>query len=307
MGVRKLQTTNPHSQLIRFKGRMLFNVPMKEYTSMRIGGTADVIAFPIDEDDLKEILNFAYTKDFPVFFLGAGTNLLVKDSGIRGVVISLTHGFKEILWENENRAVAGAGVKLAEIVNECKARGLSGIEWAVQIPGTIGGAVVMNAGAYSGEIKDVVSGVDVVDIKGNKEFIKKGDLRFSYRSCLLPSNHIITRVHLEFKKDYEDRIEERLKEFKKMRQKASAVKLSNAGCIFKNPDGLSAGKIIDEAGLKNTRIGNAMVSDVHANYIVNLGDAKARDVISLIEIIKERVFKERGIKLEPEIKIIGEE
>lgn len=302
-----LPVKTEYCPLPRFKGRILFNVPMKEYTSMRIGGPADVIAFPIDEDDLKEILDFANTKDFPVFFLGAGTNLLVKDGGVRGVVISLTHGFKDLSWQTENKLTAGAGIRLIDVVNECKTRGLSGIEWAVQIPGTIGGAVAMNAGAYNSEMKDVVVGIDVMDIKGNKEFIKKGDLRFSYRSCLLPSNHIITRVHLEFKKGDANRIEERIKEFKKMRQKTSAVKLSNAGCIFKNPDGNSAGKIIDEAGLKNTRIGHAMVSDVHANYIVNLGDAKAKDVISLIEIIKEGVFKEKGIKLEAEIKIIGED
>ncbi len=219
----------------------MFDVSMREHTSFRIGGPADVMAFPLDEIDLQEILSFANAKDFPVFFLGAGTNLLVKDSGIRGVVINLTHGFKEILWENENKAVADAGVKLLRLVNECRARGLSGLEWAVQIPGTIGGAVIMNAGAYGGEMKDVISGVDVMDINGNKEFIKKDDLRFAYRSCILPSNHIITRAHLEFKKDDADRIEERIKEFKKMRQKTSAVKLSNAGCIFKNPDGISAG------------------------------------------------------------------
>ncbi|OGP32349.1 MAG: UDP-N-acetylenolpyruvoylglucosamine reductase [Deltaproteobacteria bacterium GWC2_42_11] len=297
----------------RFKGRILFDVPMKDYTSFRIGGPADVMVFPKGEDDLREILSFVQLKDFPVLFIGSGTNLLVRDGGIRGVVINLSDGFRDMQWKGEDEVTAGAGVKLSEIVNECRKRGLAGLEFAVQIPGTIGGAVVMNTGAYGKEIKDVVTGIDLMDMKGNKEFINKDGMRFLYRGCILPSNHIITSVHLKFKRDDTRDIERRIKEFKKKRGETQSVCYPSAGSIFKNPNhegwnnGVSAGKLIDEAGLKGTRIGGAMVSDVHANYIVNLGSAKAADVITLLGIIRDKVLKEKGVMLEEEIKIVGED
>ena len=290
-----------------FKGRILFDVAMKEYTSLSIGGAADVMAFPLDEDDLQEILKFAYMKDFPVFSIGAGTNLVVRDGGIRGVVINLADGFKDLYWQTEDYVIAGAGVKLAKIVNECRKRGLSGLEFAVQIPGTVGGAVAMNAGAYTGEISNLVVGIDVTDTKGNKRFIRRDELSFSYRSCSLKPDYIITRVHLKFKKRDVSIIEKQMDEFIKRREKTQSVRLPNAGSIFKNPEGLCAGKLIDEVGLKGARIGDAVVSDIHANYIVNLGDAKAKDVFALINIMKDRVFKEKGVLLEEEIKIVGED
>ncbi|MBI5682547.1 MAG: UDP-N-acetylmuramate dehydrogenase [Deltaproteobacteria bacterium] len=290
-----------------FKGRILFDVLMKEWTSMKIGGPTDVMAFPLDEDDLQEILKFAYVKDFPVFLLGAGTNLVVRDGGIRGVVINLADGFKDLYWQADDYVVAGAGVKLAKIVNECSKRGLSGLEFAVQIPGTIGGVVAMNAGAYGADVGSLVAGIDVTDTRGSKIFIRRDELHFSYRSCSLKPDYIITRVHLKFKKGDVSIIEKQMNEFIKRREKTQSVRLPNAGSIFKNPEGLCAGKLIDEVGLKGARIGDAMVSDVHANYIVNLGDAKTKDVLLLINIIKDRVLKEKGVLLEEEIKIVGEE
>lgn len=302
-----VNTNNLHLATFKqFKGRMLFDVAMREYTSIKTGGNADVMAFPLDENDLQKILDFAHAKDFPVFSLGAGTNLLVRDGGIRGVVINLADGFKDLYWQTDDYVTAGAGVKLAGLVNENRKRGLSGLEFAVQIPGTLGGAVVMNAGAYGSEIKDVLAGIDVIDAKGTKRFIKKEELNFSYRWCSLPEDSIITMVHLKFRKEDIPVIEKRMREFARTREKNQSIRLPNAGSIFKNPEGDFAGRLIEEAGLKGTRIGDAMVSPVHANYIVNLGNAKAMDVILLINIIKDRVLMEKGILLEEEIKIVGE-
>lgn len=305
-----------NSQLIThysFKGPILFNAPMKDYTSLRVGGSADVMAFPVDEDDLVGILRFADAKGFPVFITGAGTNLLVRDKGIRGVVVNTNQGFKGISW-NEDRVSAGAGVRLVELINMCKERGFSGLEWAIGIPGTLGGAVVMNAGAYSMEMKDVVEGVDGVDTTGGRRSFNKEAIGFRYRGCTLPGDIIITKVHMRFKGDSPRVIEERMRQWRERRASTQQVLLPNAGCIFKNPEprsvggeGLPAGRLIEEVGLKGMRVGDAMVSPVHANYIVNMGNATARDVLTLIALMRDKVYQEKGILLEPEVKVVGED
>lgn len=301
----KDKTCNLQLAAFNFKGRVLFNVPMKDYTSFGIGGPADVMAFPVDEDDLVGILRYASAKGFPVFVTGAGTNLLVRDKGIRGVVVNIGQGFKGVSW-NEDKVVAGAGVRLIELANACKERGLSGLEWAIGIPGTLGGVVVMNAGAYGMEMKDVVEGVDGVDMKGGRRSFNKEALGFRYRGCALPGDVIITKVYMRFKGDSPQAIEERMLQWRERRMATQQVALPNAGCIFKNPEGLPAGRLIEEMGLKGMRIGDAMVSQVHANYIVNLGNATARDVLTLIAIMRDKVYQKKGILLEPEVKVVGE-
>ena len=291
----------------RFKGKVLFNVPMSEYTSWRIGGPADVMAFPQDEGDLKDILSFAEAKDFPVYILGAGTNLLVRDGGIRGIVINITEGFRDIVWQEEARAVAGAGVKLAELLGVCKEKGLSGLEFSAGIPGTVGGAVMMNAGAHGGEMKDVVEGVEVVGRKGKKGFIPAAELAFSYRKAEVPKGSVIVRAHMVFKKSSPEAVRERVKEIAELRKSASRIAHPSAGSVFKNPEGLVAGRLIEEAGLKGAVSGEAQVSDVHANYIVNTGAARAKDVLALMALIRDKVYGLKGVVLEPEIKVIGED
>ncbi|MBZ0220780.1 MAG: UDP-N-acetylmuramate dehydrogenase [Candidatus Methylomirabilis sp.] len=291
----------------RFKGKVLFNVPMSEHTSFRIGGPADVMAFPQDEGDLKDLVAFAESKGFQFHVLGAGTNLLVRDGGVRGIVVNMCEGFKDTSWLDDGKAIVGAGVKLPELVTQARDRGFSGLEFAVNIPGTVGGAVMMNAGAYGGEMADVVEGIEVIGRKGQKGFIPKSELNFSYRRAELPKGAIVTRAHMRFRKSDPEEIKGRMAEFRERRKASSAIHSPNAGSIFKNPEGKIAGKLIEEAGLKGERSGGAMVSEAHANYIVNTGGAKAKDVLTLMALIRDRVFSSKGIVLEPEIKVIGED
>lgn len=289
-----------------FKGRILFDVPMKSYTSFKIGGSADVMAFPVNENELMDVIQFASLKGFPVFVLGRGTNLLVRDNGIRGVVINLADGFKDVSWIGDDEAFVGAGVGIIEMVNLCRGRDLAGLEFAAGIPGTIGGAIYMNAGAYNGEMKDIVESVDAVDLNGQKHGFDKTSLKFSYRKCELPQDIIITKAHLKFKKDNPAEIKNRINEFKERRKTTQSITLPNAGSIFKNPPGLSAGRLIDEVGLKGIKYGGAQVSEVHGNCIVNLGNAKAMDVLTLIAMVRDEVFRVKCILLETEIKVVGE-
>ena len=300
-------SASPFLPLQHFNGRILFDVPMKEYTSFKIGGIADVMAFPKDENDLINVIEFASNKGFPVFALGRGTNLLVRDNGIRGVIINLSEGFKEISWIGNDAAVVGAGVMLVELINLCKDRGLSGLEFATGIPGTIGGAVFMNAGAYGSEIKDMVEKIEAVDMHGQKHSFDNAALKFSYRECKLPADMIVTRAHLKFKKEAPEEIKKKIKEFKERRKATQAIILPNAGSIFKNPPGLSAGRLIEESGLKGVKLGGAQISEIHGNYIVNLGNASAMDVLALIAMARDKVFKAKGILLETEIKVVGED
>ena len=294
----------------RFKGKVLFNVPMSEHTSFKLGGAADVMAFPQDEGDLKDIITFAEAKNFPIYILGNGTNVLVKDGGIKGVVINMADGFKDISWENAKdgaAAVVGAGVKLSELVSECKDRGASGIEFACSIPGTVGGAVAMNAGAYGGEMKDVVEAVEIIGKKGHKSFLSKDEIGFSYRKSAIPKGAVITRAHMRFQIKDADEIKRKIKEFREKRNVSMGIPFANAGSVFKNPEGDFAGRLIEEAGLKGQTSGGAAVSDAHANVIVNRGNAKAKDVLALIALVRDRVYSMKGVVLELEINIIGED
>ncbi|MBI5644391.1 MAG: UDP-N-acetylmuramate dehydrogenase [Deltaproteobacteria bacterium] len=307
--MRKKEETVQYSLFFiqRFKGKVLFNVPMSEYTSFKIGGPADVMAFPQDEGDLKDLIAFAEAKGFPFYILGGGTNLLVRDGGFRGIVINMSEGFKDIAWQEETKAIVGAGVKLSEVLSQCRERGLGGFEFASGIPGTVGGAVLMNAGAYGGEMREVVEGVEVLGKKGQKGFIPRSELGFAYRKAEVPKGAVVVRAHMTFTKITTDAVKEKIKEFKDRRKTTSHIAYPNAGSIFKNPENGFAGRLIEELGLKGERAGDAQVSEVHGNYIVNLGNARAKDVLSLMALVRDRVYRERGVVLEPEIKVIGED
>jgi UDP-N-acetylmuramate dehydrogenase len=310
-GERKVPKQYPLFFVQRFKGKVLFNVAMSEYTSNLIGGPADVMAFPRDEGDLKDLLLFANTKNYPVFIMGSGTNLLVRDSGIRGIVVNMAEGFKDISWQEETgetmACVVGAGLSLARMLSVCTEKGLAGLEFAYGIPGTLGGGVIMNAGAYGHEIKDVTEGVEILDKKGKRGFLSRADLAFSYRSAEIPEGVVVVRVHMRFQKKDPGLIKKNIEEYREKRKRTSDIKLPNSGSVFKNPQGLVAGKLVEEAGLKGVRSGDAQISEVHGNYIVNLGKARARDVLTLISIIRDRIYSSKGIVLEPEIKIVGED
>lgn len=291
----------------QFKGRILFDVPMTEHTTLKIGGSADVVAYPTDSGDLKDLIGFANKKKYAITVLGLGANVLVRDKGVRGVVLMLSEGFNDIEWLNEHRVKVGSGVSLAKLLKETTGKSLSGLEFTASMPGTVGGALVMNAGAFGQEMKMIVESVEVVDEKGKTGFIASDDIGFKYRETNLPIGSIVTAVTFKFIDGDKKVIEDKIKEIRGKRKSGSPLKLPNAGSIFKNPEGLSAGKLIDELGLKGEKVGGAEISTVHGNYIVNKDNATAKDVLTLMALIRDRVFREKGVTLEPEIKVIGED
>jgi len=290
----------------RFKGKVLFNVPMSDYTSIAIGGAADVMAFPSGEGDLKDLLSFAHSKGYAVHLHGGGSNVVVRDKGIRGVVINMNEGFKDIEWKDDCSVVAGASVPLYEFFRETKDRECTGLEFVSGIPGTVGGAITMNAGAYGVEMQDILEGAEIVTAKGKKGFLSKKELGFGYRSSEIPEGSVIIKGHFKFKKGNKKEIEEKIADFKTRRRTTSAINKPNCGSVFKNPEGSHAGRLIEEAGLKGSIVGKAQISEVHANYIVNLGGAKAEDVLSLMAMARDKVYSTTGILLEPEVKVVGE-
>ncbi len=305
-----------------------FNEPMRNYTSFHIGGNADLLIFPEGTDDLRKVLCRCHENKIPLFILGFGTNLLVRDSGIRGVVVSLRKGFNYIsdfgflisdLKSQIQRPIhrmgapkskiirAGAGAGLQTLVSFALKNELSGIEFAVGIPGSIGGALIMNAGASDGEMKDVVKSVKIMTNDGEVKILKKGDIGFSYRHTDFPSGSVVLETEVVLKKGNGRDIRKKMKLLMGDRKSRQPLSSYSAGSVFKNPPGDFAGRLIESAGLKGFSIGDAVISEMHANFIVNRGKATASDVLKLFEIIKERVFAKTGISLEKEIKIVGEE
>ncbi|MFQ5479914.1 MAG: UDP-N-acetylmuramate dehydrogenase [Thermodesulfobacteriota bacterium] len=293
----------------RFKGRVIFNAPMAEYTSFGIGGPAEVMAFPVDENDLKEILGFAVSKKFPFIIIGMGTNLLVRDGGYRGIVINMREGLKDIIWNEGNAtAIVGAGVRTPAFVASSAEKGFTGMEFAASIPGTMGGAAVMNAGAYGADMSYVMDGVEVMSRKGVVRFLPAAEMELAYRSSNISVDTVVTKVHLRLGRDEPSKIKDRIKEFVERRKKTTAsIPPANAGSIFRNPEGVPAGRLIEEAGLKGRSEGAAEVSRIHANYIVNKGGAKASHVLSLMALVRDNVYSRSGVLLEPEIKVVGED
>ncbi len=290
-----------------FRGELHYNMPLRDYTTIRIGGPADVIAYPVDEDDLVTLIHALQELLIPYHVIGNGSNLLVRDGGVRGVVINLSKGFDDISLVGDESVFAGAGALLARVVKKAKDSGLSGLEFAVGIPGSIGGAIVMNAGAYGGEISQVFEWMDIITDAGTRVRIGKDDVEFSYRRTRFEPGGIIVSALFRLKRDDIASIDNRMRGFVKRRAGTQRINLPNAGSIFKNPPNISAGALIDRLGLKGLKEGDAMVSDTHGNYIVNLGSARCRDVLRLIERIREEVYHRSGVELELEIKILGED
>jgi UDP-N-acetylmuramate dehydrogenase len=287
------------------KGKVLFDAPMRQFTSMKVGGSADSLFFPRNVDDLKKVVRYARRKKIPLLVLGKGTNLVVRDKGVRGWVVNLTQGMKKIRMDGEV-VEAEAGLPLQRLVQFSIQKGLTGLEPFSGIPGTVGGGVAMNAGAWGAELKDVLLSVTLMREDGEIVERSRSRLRFSYRGLVIPSSWIILKGKFRLKKGEKEEILERVKSYSEMRKKKQPLDYPSAGSIFKNPKEGAAGKWIEEAGLKGVRIGQAMVSDRHANFIINLGRAKAEEVIRLMEIVEKKVYEEKGISLEREVKVVGE-
>lgn len=289
------------------EGCLFFDEPMKKHTSFRIGGQAEILVLPQTNSQIIAVIDYARREQIPYIIMGNGTNLLVKDGGIRGIVIKLAKNFGRIsLKGQEMNAQAGASLNgAAELA--CR-KGLKGLEFAAGIPGTFGGAVSMNAGAYDGEMKDVITSATVLKQDNAIEVWSAEELGFAYRkSRVITEGAVLLEVTLHLEKDDPAKIRERMNHLLSLRKAKQPLQYPSAGSTFKRPPGHYAGALIEKAGLKGFRIGDAQVSPLHAGFIINLGNATARDVIRLIEAIQEAVLTQFGILLEPEVRIVGEE
>lgn len=293
------------------KGEILYSVPMSAYTSFRVGGRVDYLAFPSDIQDLQEVLRRCNQQGVRYFVLGNGTNLLVRDGGIRGMAISLSRGFLRVEevggGPGENLILAEAGGPLGKLVEFSSEKGLTGLEFAAGIPGTVGGAIFMNAGAFKEEMKGVLHSVRLMDPEGNISEKGKNELRFSYRSLEVEKGEVILGAQFSLRPENGQRVKAKVEENIRWRKTKQPWDLPSAGSVFKNPVQGPAGRFVEEAGLKGSRIGDAQVSEQHANFIVNRGKARARDILTLVEIIREKVFQEKGVRLEMEIQVVGED
>jgi UDP-N-acetylmuramate dehydrogenase len=292
-------------------GKIMFDEPMSHHTSIGVGGIADAVVWPERSEELSRIIHFLWHSQIPFIPVGNGTNLIVKDGGYKGTVISMQGLNSVSLTERGSKEVlihAGAGVTLSEMVLQSEKRALSGMEFCAGIPGSVGGAVRMNAGAWGKEIKDVVETVEVMIISGEILSSRRDDLKFEYRNLNISEGTIIIGASFLLTRAIEEQVHARINEILGKRKNKHPLEYRNAGSIFKNPNGgIPAGQIIDELGLKGMRIGDAKISEKHGNFIVNLGNAKASDIIALIDMIKTKVNEERGIKLQTEVKIVGED
>ena len=286
---------------------LLLAEPMTKHTSFHIGGPAELMAQPQSEAELQSLLLKAAEAAVPVTLVGNGSNLLVRDKGIRGLVIKLGSMLRDIKVSG-NVLTFGSGVSLAQASRKAAELGLSGMEFAVGIPGSIGGAVYMNAGAYDGEMSKVVKSVRVMDAAGEVSELSAGELDFAYRhSALQGSDKIVTSVTVELAAGDKQAIAEKMADFSNRRITKQPLELPSAGSMFKRPPGYFAGTLIDQTGLKGYTVGGAQVSTKHAGFVVNIGGATAADVLQLISDVQAKVFAAHGVHLEPEVLVLGEE
>ncbi|HTV63401.1 MAG TPA: UDP-N-acetylmuramate dehydrogenase [Verrucomicrobiae bacterium] len=278
--------------------------PLAKHTTLRVGGRADLYIEPADEADLANLLKLCGRHGRKYFVLGRGSNLLVRDGGFRGVAIGLSQ-FDKIEVAGE-RLRCGAGAKLKDVSIEAKRNNLSGLEFLEGIPGCVGGALRMNAGAMGGATFDAIESVRVMAFDGRISEMCPGEMSVGYRQCGILKDHIALSAVFECQTAPREEIERRMKSFSGKRWESQPAAPS-AGCIFKNPAEIPAGKLVDELGLKGHRVGGAVVSAKHGNFIINDGDATAKDVLELIEFLKARAKTERGIELQTEVEILGED
>lgn len=286
---------------------LLQDEPMKKHTTFRIGGAADYYAEP-DVSQISKLIEIAKACDMPVAVIGNGSNLLVGDKGIRGLVIGIGKGMSEITAQCNGRIItAGAGAILAAVAAKAAEASLSGLEFASGIPGSVGGAVVMNAGAYGGEIKDVLIDATVLTAEGELRTVTRDELDLSYRHSIVPEkSYIVLSARFMLTPKPQDEIKSYMAELRAKRVEKQPLEYPSAGSTFKRPEGYFAGKLIMDAGLRGYSVGDAQVSGKHCGFVVNKGEATATDVLTLIKDVQETVLKQFGVKLEPEVKMIGE-
>ena len=285
------------------------NEDMSKHTSFKVGGKADIFIKINDIQDLKYILDFTKKNNIPLTIIGNGSNVLVKDNGIRGITIYLNFDDIQIDEEQNGEVIVtvGSGVKLAMLAVILQKKGIAGFEFASGIPGTIGGAIRMNAGAYGKEMKEVVENVTYMDEEGNKHKLENEQMDFSYRySRFKEKQEIIIEAQLKFQKEDAEKIKERMDEYRKARMEKQPIDMPSAGSTFKRGTNYISAKLIDDAGLKGYEIGGAQVSEKHAGFIVNKGNATAQDILDLIDYVIKVVYEKFGKILELEVEVIGE-
>ena len=290
------------ARLPELRGRLLANQPLGEFTWFRVGGPAQAFFMPEDENDLAYALR-NLPPDIPVTVIGAGSNLIVRDGGVAGVVIRLGRGFNAVTVE-ENRVTAGSAMLDAMVAREAQKAGLAGLAFLSGIPGTIGGALRMNGGAYGGETKDVLIEARGVDRAGNIRTFSNADMGFSYRHCGVSEDVIFTSATFQGRAGNPDEIAAAMAEIKRKREETQP-RNRTGGSTFKNPPGRSAWKLVDEAGCRGLRVGQAQVSPLHSNFLISLDGCTAGDIETLGETVRERVKAQSGVDLEWEIKRIG--
>ena len=289
--------------LLHVEGEIRWHEPLALHTSLQVGGPADVLVFPADVEDVIRVVRGARMNHIPLMVLG-GTNVVIRDKGIRGIVMQLKP-LTQIQEEPQHMVYVQAGVRLPRLMQFALGRKLSGMEWAAGIPGTVGGGVVMNAGTRLGEMQDVLHAVDFVTINGKRKRIEASTLSFVYRKTMLPQG-IVIGAWMQLASAAKDTIQLATKQYLQYRKTTQPLTLPNAGSVFKNPTGDSAGRLIEAAGLKGLRIGDAEVSTKHANFIVNRGAATADQVILLVRKVRDRVARKFGVRLKLEWKVVGE-
>ena len=301
----------------RFKDSVKFDEPMSRHTHFKVGGPADAFIAPESREDLIQLVTWLDRKGLPLYIIGDGTNLLVKDNGIRGIVIVLTKCPKKISKQSENNREAlitvPAGAKLQELCSFAIKSGLGGMNYAMGIPGTVGGAITMNAGTAHGSTADVLDDVLIMLRDGQNRKIKKSEIDFSYRKLsfgkdinIFKDRPIVLEGSFRLFHSDAEKLKEEAEKILSMRRKKQPVSFPSAGSFFKNPlHGKSAGRLIEKAGIKGKKIGGAQVSEKHANFIINTGNASASDILELMEFVQETVFNTFNIELEPEVKIVG--
>lgn len=290
------------------KGKVIRNAELKNFTTFKVGGKVDFLVIPENEEDIRITLSIARDKDMPLYIIGKGSNLLVSDNGVRGIIIRISKinfnrfDLKTSVLKSES------GVLLSKLISYTVEKELSGMESLLGIPGTLGGAITMNAGTNGFSISQILREVKVMDKDGKVKVVSKEELGFSYRSSkIMEKKFIILEVAMELKKFKKDLINESLKRNFEKRKKTQPYSYPNAGCIFKNPKEKQAGWLIEKAGCKGLRVGGAEVSTKHANFIVNRGNATFSDIVKLMKLVRDRVLFKFGIELKPEVLILGRE
>ena len=284
-----------------------FDVPMSDYTTLKAGGCAEAVYRAGDLERLKRMIAFITQEKIPYLVMGKGSNLLVRDGGLNGVAVVLGGSLATIEHSSETgpSVKAGAGLSLRKLVDFCTEKGLSGVEFMAGIPGTLGGAVAMNAGSWGREISEVIGAITVLTMKGNLEVRDRQKLVFRYRELDLADGDIIVNATLNMGLDRPAAIRKRVASNLKRRKERFPLDMASAGSVFKNPEGDHAGRLIDAVGLKETVIGGAMISPKHANFIINTGTSSASDIVALMDLAAERVKERFNIQLVPELKVVG--